>query len=126
MKLQCNTLVRASLGVSAAAALMVVFPALADTAGDIGAHIASQGENVGKAISSGSYVLGMVMGGITGVKFKANRDNPQQHPISHAFAALVAAGALLYLPSTFNTAGTTIFNTGATANVVSGTTVIGN
>ncbi|NJN45912.1 MAG: hypothetical protein HC808_04880 [Candidatus Competibacteraceae bacterium] len=42
---------------------LLIEPALADNAGEIGEHLASQGEGLGKAISTGCYVGGMAAGG---------------------------------------------------------------
>ena len=112
--------------VAAGVLLLWLDPALAKTAGELGAHLASQGENLGKAVSSMSYVGGMGAGAATAYKFKASRENPHQHPISHAFGWLVVCVALLYLPQTFKTGGDSFYGTDATKNQVSGTTVIGN
>ncbi|MCB1771917.1 MAG: hypothetical protein KDJ31_19790, partial [Candidatus Competibacteraceae bacterium] len=47
-------------GLAAAAITLIgCEPALAKTAGELGAHIASQGDNLGKAVSAMSYVIGM-------------------------------------------------------------------
>lgn len=101
-------------------------PALAKTAGDLGAHVASQGENLGKAVSALSYVGGMGAGAATAYKFKANRENPHQHPIGHALGWAVVCAGLMFLPQTFKNTGDTFYGTDATPNQVSGTTVIGN
>ncbi|MCP5086209.1 MAG: hypothetical protein GY952_05320 [Rhodobacteraceae bacterium] len=106
-------------------ALGVWVPALADTAGEVGAHVASQGENVGKAISVLFYALGMGAGGGAFMKLKANRDNPQQNPLSHAAVLGAVCAGLLFLPETFQSSGDTIYNKGAVKNEVSGTTAIG-
>ena len=99
--------------------------ALADTAGDIGAHLATQGENIGKAISVLFYLGGMAAGGGAFMKLKANRDNPQQHPLSHAVVLGLVAAGLLFLPETFQTTGDTVYQTGAAKNQIQGTTSIG-
>jgi hypothetical protein len=98
---------------------------LADTAGDIGAHLATQGENIGKAISVLFYLGGMAAGGGAFMKLKANRDNPQQHPLSHAVVMGLVAAGLLFLPETFQTAGDTVYQSDATKNQIQGTTSIG-
>ena len=114
------------VAVAAGIALLVWEPALAKTAGEIGEHLASQGEGLGKAVSSLCYVGGMAAGGLAAVKLKANRDSPQQHPLSHAIVAGSMCAGLLFLPQTFKTAGDTIFTSTATQNQVTGTTAIGN
>ena len=78
--------------VVAGALLLGLEPALAKSAGDLGAHVASQGENLGKAVSALSYVGGMGAGAATAYKFKANRENPHQHPIGHALGWAVEIG----------------------------------
>jgi drug/metabolite transporter (DMT)-like permease len=101
-------------------------PALAKTAGELGAHIASQGDNLGKAVSAMSYVIGMGAGAATAFKFKANRENPQHHPISHALGWAIVCVGLLFLPQTFKNTGDTFYGTDATQNVSTGITTIGN
>ncbi len=108
------------------ALLMLLEPALAKTAGEIGEHLASQGEGLGKAVSSLCYIGGMAAGGLVAMKLKANRDSPQQHPLSHAIVAGAMCAGLLFLPQTFKTAGDTIFTSSATQNQVTGTTTIGH
>ena len=110
----------------AGALLLGLEPALAKSAGDLGAHVASQGENLGKAVSALSYVGGMGAGAATAYKFKANRENPHQHPIGHALGWAVVCVGLMFLPQTFKNTGDTFYGTDATPNQVSGTTVIGN
>lgn len=114
-----------ALGAVAVGALLAGGPALADTAGDIGAHLATQGENIGKAISVLFYLGGMAAGGGAFMKLKANRDNPQQHPLSHAVVLGLVAAGLLFLPETFQTTGDTVYQTGAAKNQIQGTTSIG-
>ena len=73
-----------------------------------------------------SYVGGMGAGAATAFKFKANRENPQQHPIGHALGWAVVCAGLLFLPQTFKNAGDTFYGTDATQNQAAGTTTIGN
>lgn len=119
-------IILAGMAAATAAALAAFQPALADTAGAIGAHVASQGQNIGNAISVLFYLGGMAAGGGSLLKLKANRDNPQQHPLSHAAILAIVCGGLLFLPETFQSAGDTVYNTGAVENVITGTTAIGN
>lgn len=107
-------------------ALWGLEPALAKTAGELGAHIASQGENLGKAVSAMSYVGGMGAGAVTAFKFKANRENPQHHPIGHALGWAVVCAGLLFLPQTFKNTGDTFYGADATPNEATGTTTIGH
>ena len=109
-----------------AGALLWFEPALAKSAGEIGALIAGQGENLGKAVSAMSYAGGMGAGAATMFKFKANRESPQQHPIGHALGWAVVCAGLMFLPQTLKNAGDTFYGAGSTQNQVSGTTTIGN
>jgi|GEM_PF-2901290 len=111
---------------AAAAGLVYLEPALAKSAGELGAHVAGQGEGLGNAFSAMMYVGGMAAGGIAALKLKANRDSPQQTPLSHFFVALGVCALLLFLPQTFKTAGDTLFGNNATPNAIGGTTIIGN
>lgn len=111
---------------AAVGALINLEPALAKTAGELGEHWAGQGAGVGKAMSALFYLGGMAAGGGAFLKLKANRDSPQQHPLSHAFALGVVCAGLLFLPTTFKTAGDTIYTNAATKNEIGGTTTIGN
>ena len=108
-----------------AIAALALEPALAKTAGEMGQHLADQGQGIGKAISVGCYLFGMAAGGIAAAKFMGNRSSPQQHPLSHAFVALLVCGILLYLPQTFENSGTSLFGTEAAKNSIIGTTAIG-
>lgn len=123
-----NTINAIRLGTLAVACLLfgAAWPVLADTAGEIGAHVASQGSDLGKAVSVIFYVLGMAAGGAAFLKLKANRDNPQQHPLSHAVVLGAVCAGLLFLPETFQSTGDTIFNKNAAENDIAGTTAIGN
>ncbi len=116
---------RGVLGMLGLAAISWGEPALAKTAGELGAHLASQGEGLGKAVSTVFYVAGMAAGGGAFLKLKANRDSPQQHPLSHAMVLGAVCAGLLFLPTTFKTAGDTVYSSSATQNQVGGTTVIG-
>ena len=110
---------------AALTALALASPALADNIGAIGTRIAGQGQGVGNAITMLMYLGGLVAAGVLCAKIKGNRDNPQQHPLSHAAAAFVVMVALLYLPETFETGGDTIYGDGAAENAISGNTSIG-
>ena len=112
--------------VAASALLLWLEPALAKSAGELGAHIAGQGTNLGKAVSAMSYVGGMGAGAATAYKFKANRENAHQHPIGHALGWAVVCAGLLFLPQTFKNTGDTFYGTDATQNQVTGTTAIGD
>ena len=65
-------------------------------------------------------------GRATAYKFKANRENPHQHPIGHAPPVGRWSAWVDVLPQTFKNTGDTFYGTDATPNQVSGTTVIGN
>lgn len=110
---------------AATGALLGLEPALAMTAGEMGGHIAKQGENLGKVISMGCYLGGMGAAGIAAAEFIGHNKSPQQHPFSHGLKALGVCGMLLFLPQTFQNTGETFHGAGAAKNSPTGTTAIG-
>jgi intracellular multiplication protein IcmD len=73
-----------------------------------------------KLITAVSYIAGMGFGMASILKFKAHKDNPTQIPIGTPIALLFVAAALLFLPTLFGVAGTTIFGAGAAKGGVTG------
>jgi intracellular multiplication protein IcmD len=72
---------------------------------------------IAQLITAGSYVAGMgfAVAAVTG--FKAHKDNPTQSPISKPIALLFVAAALLFIPSVFQSAGGTLFDSGVQAGI---------
>lgn len=107
------------------AALLGLEPALAKTAGELGAIWAGYGEPLGKAVSALCYPAGMAAGAASLYKLKANRDNPQHHTVGPVFGWAAVCAGLLFLPQTFKNSGDTMWGKDATKNEASGTTTIG-
>jgi intracellular multiplication protein IcmD len=90
---------------------------LADTVSDLGGVAGQITKSFGalaQLVTAISYVAGMGFGMASILKFKAHKDNPTQIPIGTPIALLFVAAALLFLPTLFGIAGSTIF--GATKN----------
>lgn len=98
-------------------------------AGSIGAVAENVQDSFGaiaKVITSGAYIAGMgfVLGAI--FKFKAHKDNPTQIPIGTPIALLFIGAAMIFLPTIFSVAGTTLFTSQGSIGGVSGTSTFGN
>lgn len=75
---------------------------------------------VAKLITGASYVAGFAFAVGAIVKFKAHKDNPQQIPIGGPIAMLVVAASLMFIPTVFKTAGSTLFGASGTQAGISG------
>ena len=64
---------------------------------------------IAQLITAASYVAGMAFAVGAIVKFKAHKDNPSQIPIGTPIALLFVGAALIFAPSVFNIAGSTLF-----------------
>jgi intracellular multiplication protein IcmD len=80
---------------------------------------------VAKLITAASYVAGMAIAVASVVKFKAHKDNPTQIPIGTPIALLFVAAALIFIPSVFISAGSTLFGGSGYAAGVSGISAFG-
>lgn len=90
------------------------------------AHIATTNlEAVAKLITAASYVAGMAFAVGAIVKFKAHKDNPSQIPIGTPIALLFVGAALIFAPSVFNIAGSTLFGSSKVAGGISGVASFG-
>jgi len=97
--------------------------AFAQAATDLGSIATNMTNTFGKLaqlITAISYIAGMGFGLASILKFKAHKDNPTQIPIGTPIALLFVAAALLFLPTLFGVAGTTIFGAGSKVGGVSG------
>jgi len=81
---------------------------------------------VAQLITAASYVAGMAFAVGAIVKFKAHKDNPTQIPIGTPIALLFVGAALIFAPSVFTIAGSTLFGAGKVAGTVSGMYEFGN
>jgi intracellular multiplication protein IcmD len=77
-------------------------------------------------ITATSYVagLGFAIGAV--LKFKQHKDNPTQIPVGTPVALLFVAASLLFLPSILETAGGTLFGSGARTSGVKGVADVGS
>jgi len=93
--------------------------------GGVAAKVQGNLGNIAKLLTGASYVAGMafVIGAI--VKFKAHKDNPTQIPIGTPIALLLLGGALMFIPSVFGVAGTTLFGQSGQQAGISGVTSFG-
>lgn len=112
--------------VSAVALTATLGVALADTpppAGGIGTvadTLLSNFSSVAKFMTASFYILGLGFMGSALFKFRAQKENPTQIPITTPIALLFVGAAFLFTPSLFNTAGYTLFSDGGTTAGVSG------
>lgn len=92
-----------------------------------GTGVAKVAENVtanlgaiAKLITAASYVagFGFAVGAI--IKFKAHKDNPQQITLGVPIAMLAVAAALMFIPTVFKTAGSTLFGASGVQATTSG------
>lgn len=119
---------KVTLAVLSLACLTVGTVALAATGGSaVPSGIASVADTatrnlraVAQLITAASYVAGMAFAVGAIVKFKAHKDNPSQIPIGTPIALLFVGAALIFAPSVFNIAGSTLFGAGKKAGGVSG------
>jgi intracellular multiplication protein IcmD len=88
--------------------------------GTIATTISTSFGALAQLITAISYVAGMGFGMASILKFKAHRDNPTQIPIGTPIALLFVAAALLFLPTLFGIAGSTIFGANKTTGGISG------
>ena len=95
----------------------------ADTGLDLGTvagNITGSMQSLAKLISAMSYVLGMGFAVGAVFKFKAHKDNPTQIPVGTPIALIFIAAVLIFLPSIFDVAGSTLFGSGAQKADVAG------
>jgi intracellular multiplication protein IcmD len=94
--------------------------AAASDLGGVATKLTSTFGQLAQLITAISYIAGMGFGMASILKFHAHKNNPTQIPIGTPIALLFVAAALLFLPTLFGIAGTTIFGTGATKGGVTG------
>jgi intracellular multiplication protein IcmD len=113
--MRTSRLIKISLLVlSSIACFFVGTEVLAAASGGVGAvagRALSNLPNIAKLITAGAYVAGMGFAVAAIAKFKAHKDNPTQVPISMPIVLLFVAAALIFIPSVFKTAGSTLFTT---------------
>ena len=95
-------------GAAALTGVAVMFPEIAHASvglGKIAANATSQMQDIGTAVSGGSYLGAAVSGALAMKKFKDHTSDPKQHTIYAALGLLVLCGGLCLLPSMMETAG---------------------
>jgi intracellular multiplication protein IcmD len=97
----------------------------AEGIGSVAENVTGNLANIAKLITAASYVAGMGFGVAAIVKFKAHKDNPTQVTIGMPIALLFVAAALLFIPSVYQTSGTTLFGASGTVGGISGVTGFG-
>jgi intracellular multiplication protein IcmD len=80
--------------------------------------------SVAQVMSAISYLAGFGFVIAAFFKLKQHKDNPQQIPVTNGLAMLAVGAALVFAPSVFQMAGTTLFGTGAKTAGVSGITTV--
>ncbi|HSX19581.1 MAG TPA: DUF6750 family protein [Gammaproteobacteria bacterium] len=95
---------------------------LSDIVGTVKTNVLS----LGSLLTIISYIagVGFAIAGI--VKFKAHKDNPTQIALSVPIVYLVVGAGLLFLPSIMQSAGTTVFGSGAATSAGKGATTLEN
>ena len=90
--------------------------------GDVADNLKDTFSSLAEMITAASYIagLGFAIGAI--LKFKAHKDNPQQIPVGTPIALMFVAAALIFMPSMFQVAGSTLFGDGGTSAGVEGIT----
>lgn len=90
--------------------------------GTVATQITSNFGAVAKLITAMAYIGGLGFALASIMKFKQHKDNPTQIPIGTPITLVFIAAALMFLPTVFEVAGTSIFGTAATAGGLTGTT----
>lgn len=90
--------------------------------GTIATNVTGSFYGLAKLITAGSYISGMGFTLSSILKFKQHKDNPTQIPIGTPIALLFVGAALIFLPSLFGIASTTIFGGSGSAGGVYGVT----
>lgn len=88
--------------------------------GSVSENVTNSMQSLAKLISAMSYVLGMGFAVGAVFKFKAHKDNPTQIPVGTPIALIFIAAVLIFLPSIFDVAGTTLFGSSAQKASVTG------
>ena len=83
------------------------------TIGFMARTLRSNFDRIGSLMIAVSYVAGIGFGITSIFKFKQHKDNPQQVPIGTPFAMMAISVLLIFLPTIYMPAGTSIFGTDA-------------
>lgn len=120
MKIFNTRSIRKAAPLFAALLLLVVMPAQADTLGDLAENIQGQFGGITNAITGALMMIGIVIGGIAALKFKAHNENPQQVKIGTPLTLMLVAALLIGLPAYLNMTKETVLGSGAAGGSVDG------
>ena len=84
------------------------------------ANATSQMQDIGTAVSGGSYLGAAVAGALAMKKFKDHTSDPKQHTIYAALGLLALSGGLCVLPSMMDTASEAVIGSGGTKAQIGG------
>jgi intracellular multiplication protein IcmD len=110
------------------AIVSVVVGTLAEALSGIGSmsmQVVTNLTGVAQLITAGAYVAGMGFMVAAVVKFKAHKDNPTQVTIGQPIVLTFVAAALIFIPTIYKVAGTTIAGNSGVVAGVSGVTGFG-
>lgn len=79
------------------------------TIGTVAASVRSTFTDIGTALIGVAYVAGFGCAVVAILKFKSNRENPQQTPLGTPIMFLAVAVVLVFLPTILVTSGNTFF-----------------
>jgi len=113
-----------SLTLGTAALLFTNSAFAAETLADVAESVLLTLEPLARMITAVAYIAGLGFGIGAILKFKAHKDNPTQIPVGTPIALLFIAAALIFLPTIFTIAGTTLFGEGKRAGTAVGTSTI--
>ena len=92
-----------------ALAMPLVYASSSQTLGTLATNVADSFNQIGNMMIGLAYVAGIGFGISAIFKFKQHKDNPTQIPISTPFALLGVSVLLVFLPSLYAPAGSTVF-----------------
>lgn len=82
-----------------ATSTMIAAPASAETLSSMMKRLTDQMSSVAAFAVAVMFVLGVILGGLSILKFKENADNPNQSKMGKPIGYLVASAALIGIPS---------------------------
>lgn len=95
--------------VALSALAMPLVYASSQTLGTLATNVSDSFNQIGNMMIGLAYVAGIGFGISAIFKFKQHKDNPTQIPISTPFALLGVSVLLVFLPSLYAPAGSTVF-----------------
>lgn len=78
--------------------------------GDMASNITDSFKSIGMLFIAAAYIAGFALTVAAIFKFKAHKDNPTQVPLGTPIALLVIGVLLVFIPSIFGPAGSSIFS----------------